>query len=148
VGHPPMAPRLRALATERLPIADRRGLGPRDPRPPLPQGAHAVRPDRRFARAGHGLRRRRAGECVGAVRGHNLSVLVSEAYDALAAARHADPFSILGPHGGDGAVVIRAFHPSAEAIDVVYAGGARTMARVHGGGVFEARFAGAGDVFD
>ncbi len=72
----------------------------------------------------------------------------SEAYGALAEARHADPFSVLGPHLVDGALVIRAFHPSATAIDAVQAGRATPMARVHDSGVFEARFPDTGAVVD
>ena len=72
----------------------------------------------------------------------------SEAYGALAEARHTDPFSVLGPHLVDGALVIRALHPSATAIDAVHAGRATPMARVHEGGVFEARFPDTGAVVD
>jgi 1,4-alpha-glucan branching enzyme len=75
-------------------------------------------------------------------------VLVSEAYAALAAARHADPFSILGPHTAGESLAVRALHPSAEAIDVVHAGGTTAMARVHQSGVFEATFPGSPETFD
>jgi 1,4-alpha-glucan branching enzyme len=72
----------------------------------------------------------------------------TDAYDALADARQADPFSILGPHVHDGRLVIRAFHPSAERIDVAHAGGPTAMARVHDAGVFEADFPGTAEPFD
>jgi 1,4-alpha-glucan branching enzyme len=75
-------------------------------------------------------------------------VHVSEAYGALAAARHADPFSILGPHLTDGGLTIRAFHPSRQAIDVIHAQGTTPMTRVDESGVFEAVFRGAGAAFD
>jgi 1,4-alpha-glucan branching enzyme len=71
-----------------------------------------------------------------------------DAFDALGAARHADPFSILGPHLDDGAVVIRAFHPSAERVEAVAAEGTTEMRRVHGAGIFEADFPDARGIFD
>lgn len=37
----------------------------------------------------------------------------------IAEGRHSDPFSILGRHIRDGAVVVRAYHPDAEGIDVL-----------------------------
>ena len=72
----------------------------------------------------------------------------TDAFDALAGARHSDPFSILGPHVQPGALVIRAFQPSAERIDVVHAAGATEMTRVHEAGVFEARLAGQREILD
>ncbi len=80
--------------------------------------------------------------------GHNRGVPALDAFDALGSARHSDPFAILGPHVQDGVLVIRAFHPSAERIDVAHAGGMTPMARIHEAGVFEARFPGVDDVFD
>ena len=71
----------------------------------------------------------------------------NDAYDALAGARHPDPFSLLGPHVEDGAVVIRAFQPSAEKVEVLHEGGPTEMPRVHGGGAFEASFP-ATEIFD
>jgi 1,4-alpha-glucan branching enzyme len=71
-----------------------------------------------------------------------------DAFDALGSARHADPFAILGPHVIDGSLVIRAFQPSAERIEVVRAQELTPMPRVHDAGVFEARFPGVGEVFD
>ena len=38
-------------------------------------------------------------------------------FDALAGARHPDPFAVLGPHVEGGAVVIRAYHPTAKLPD-------------------------------
>jgi len=64
----------------------------------------------------------------------------SDAFDALAGARHSDPFSVLGPHVEGGRLTLRAFNPSAAAIDVVHDGNATPMARVHPGGGFEATF--------
>ena len=72
----------------------------------------------------------------------------TEAYDALAEARHSDPFSVLGPHVADGRLIVRAFHPSAEGIEVAHASGASAMTRVHDAGVFEAEFPGTGEPFD
>ena len=63
-----------------------------------------------------------------------------DAFDALAGARHSDPFSVLGPHVEGGRLVLRAFNPSADAIDVVHDGTTTPMARVHPAGVFEATF--------
>jgi 1,4-alpha-glucan branching enzyme len=71
-----------------------------------------------------------------------------DAFDALGSARHSDPFAILGPHVLDGTLVIRAFHPSAERIDLAHAGSVTPMTRIHEAGVFEARFPGVGEVFD
>ena len=77
-------------------------------------------------------------------------------FEALSAARHPDPFSVLGPHlEGDG-LVIRAYQPSAESVYVVPAGrpAARkaltapaTMTR-DTSGVFEATFPDAKAIFD
>ena len=72
----------------------------------------------------------------------------THAFDAIVAGRDADPFAVLGPHLDGDTLVIRAFHPSAEFVDVSYAQGTRSMTRVHEGGVFEARFAGVPGVFD
>src|SRR4051812_15059307 len=59
--------------------------------------------------------------------------------DAIATARHSDPFSVLGPHVEDGHLVIRACFPAAEAVSVTQNGDAPVaMARRHPAGVFEA----------
>jgi 1,4-alpha-glucan branching enzyme len=71
-----------------------------------------------------------------------------DAFDAIAAARHADPFAVLGPHVQGGNLVIRAFHPSAERVEVAHAAGVAAMARLHPGGVFQAEFPGVAAVFD
>ncbi len=39
--------------------------------------------------------------------------------DALLAARHGDPFALLGPHAGPGGIIIRALVPDAEALAVL-----------------------------
>ena len=90
---------------------------------------------------------------------YNRSVPVPATFDALAAARQADPFSVLGPHLVGKALVIRAFLPAAERVEVVainliagVPGAPRDevtpMTRVHGGGGFEAKFPGVRAVFD
>ena len=68
-------------------------------------------------------------------------------FDALSGARHPDPFSILGPHVEAGAVVIRAYHPSARRVEIVRDGRAVETTR-HAGGIFEAIFPDAGAIFD
>jgi len=76
-------------------------------------------------------------------------VITQDAFDALAGARHGDPFSVLGPHVENGAVVVRAYQPSAERVEVARPGGGSTpMARIHPGGVFEAVFPKTAQVFD
>ena len=77
-----------------------------------------------------------------------MGVHAIDAFDAIGAARHSDPFAILGPHLAGGALLVRAFHPSAERAEVVHAGGVTPMARVHASGVFEARFPDTSAVFD
>ena len=77
-----------------------------------------------------------------------MSVHAIDAFDAIGAARHSDPFAILGPHLAAGTLVIRAFHPSAERADVLHAGRETPMARVHASGVFEARFPDTPAIFD
>ena len=72
----------------------------------------------------------------------------TDAFDALAAARHSDPFSLLGPHVEASALVVRAFQPSADRVDVMHAGAAIEMVRVHEAGVFEARLGGQRDIVD
>ena len=67
--------------------------------------------------------------------------------DALAGARHPDPFSVLGPHLEDGAVVLRTWQPSAARVDVVRDAIASPMTDA-GSGLFEAVFSGATKIFD
>jgi 1,4-alpha-glucan branching enzyme len=76
-----------------------------------------------------------------------LIVPAAAAFDALAGARHPDPFAFLGPHIEDRRVVIRAFLPSAERVEVLHAGGATELSRTHGTGGFEAAFP-ATEIFD
>jgi 1,4-alpha-glucan branching enzyme len=71
-----------------------------------------------------------------------------DAFDALAGARHSDPFSILGPHLDGSALAIRAFQPSAARMEVLHAGGATEMTRAHESGVFEARLPGQRETVD
>ena len=59
--------------------------------------------------------------------------------DAIVAADHADPFAVLGPHEIGGHLVIRAFVPGAERVEVTTADGERALAdlpRVHADGLF------------
>ena len=64
-------------------------------------------------------------------------------FDALAEARHHDPFSILGPHVVDEGVVIRAFLPQAEQVSIIRPGGdAVPMQKRHDAGIFEGLLAG------
>ena len=60
------------------------------------------------------------------------------AIDAIASARHSDPFSILGPHLDDSRLVIRACLPAADTVTVVSGGAEVPMTRRHPAGVFEA----------
>ena len=69
----------------------------------------------------------------------NNSTLDQGAIDAIVGGYHGAPFDILGPHIVDGAMVIRAFRPDAERIDVAI--GAKEpvpMVRIHDVGLFEA----------
>ena len=60
--------------------------------------------------------------------------------DALARGAHRDPFSVLGPHVVESELIVRAVLPWASAARVVIDGKPRReMARLHPGGVFEAR---------
>jgi 1,4-alpha-glucan branching enzyme len=74
----------------------------------------------------------------------------NEAIEALTRADHGDPFSILGMHGGGGALSVRAFRPDAAKLEVIELGGAaRTWIaeRVTQDGFFEAALTGATDRF-
>jgi 1,4-alpha-glucan branching enzyme len=65
------------------------------------------------------------------------------AIEALVQGRHADPFSLLGPHENKNGWVIRALLPGAGAVTAIAPDGA-TLAEftlVHEGGLFEARIA-------
>ncbi|MBB6250642.1 1,4-alpha-glucan branching protein GlgB [Nitrospirillum iridis] len=61
--------------------------------------------------------------------------------EALLAARHDDPFAILGLHDGAAGLVIRAFVPGAQSVEAVAPDGATIapLTRVHDAGVFEGR---------
>jgi 1,4-alpha-glucan branching enzyme len=74
-------------------------------------------------------------------------VTANAAFDALAGARHPDPFSVLGPHTDAGPLVIRTYQPAAERVDVIRDGRPSEMSR-HPSGVFEAQFPGTDAAFD
>src|ERR1044072_7119482 len=64
--------------------------------------------------------------------------------EPLVRREHASPHDILGAHAADGAVVIRAFRPSAASVRAVPAtGDAVELEQIHPGGVFEGIIAGA-----
>ena len=60
--------------------------------------------------------------------------------EAIAAGRHHDPFSYLGPHKKGRGRVVRTLQPQARSVELIDAGGEvlATMQRVHDEGVFEA----------
>ena len=68
---------------------------------------------------------------------------------ALVAARHRDPFAVLGPHDDNGATVVRAFQPAARAIELrlVSTGQLLPMTERDPAGLFEVRVAAAHGVF-
>jgi 1,4-alpha-glucan branching enzyme len=86
----------------------------------------------------------------------NVKTADSHAVDAIAAARHPDPFSFLGPHFDaqqPGRLVVRAMLPGAQAAAIVRgdasaAAPAVTMAKRHAAGVFEGEIAGVAEVPD
>jgi 1,4-alpha-glucan branching enzyme len=60
--------------------------------------------------------------------------------DAIVEARHGDPFGVLGPHETADGLVVRAFVPGAETLEVLPQGSDRplaTLRRVHDAGFFE-----------
>ncbi|WP_225421222.1 1,4-alpha-glucan branching protein GlgB [Sphingomonas parva] len=63
---------------------------------------------------------------------------------AIAAARHADPFAILGPHKHEAGTVVRAFVPGAERLTLIDGRGKTlgSLERVHDDGFFEGLIAG------
>jgi len=65
----------------------------------------------------------------------------TSALDALAGGRHSDPFSLLGLHREGGARVVRTLQPQATSVSLVSVNGIVLcpMAKVHPGGVFEAK---------
>ncbi len=69
-------------------------------------------------------------------------MLSPEVIVVLAAARHADPFAVLGLHEIEGALWVRSVQPDATAVAVIDATSGRLVAplqRVHADGVFEGR---------
>ena len=70
--------------------------------------------------------------------------------DALADARHADPFSILGPHRDGDSLAIRTFQPAAADVDLARLDDGTTtrMTRIHPVGIYEASFRHLGEPFD
>ncbi len=78
-----------------------------------------------------------------------MAVIAPGALDALAGARHSDPFGVLGPHLDGDSLIIRAIQPAAERVDVIRSGRGETpMSRTHHGGVWEAVFPATTSVFD
>jgi 1,4-alpha-glucan branching enzyme len=74
---------------------------------------------------------------------------LAAAFDAIAGARHPDPFAFLGPHVAAGRVVMRAMLPGAQAATVVRADGtAVLMEKRHPAGVFEAALPGVSEIPD
>jgi len=69
--------------------------------------------------------------------------------EAIAAARHSDPFSVLGPHIERGRLTIRACLPAAEAVTITRVGAAPVpMTRRHPAGVYEAALTDTHEVTD
>lgn len=70
-----------------------------------------------------------------------LSGLAPEALQSLLDGRHADPFSILGPHHSDGHWLVRVFLPGARAVGLRVAGTAteQALACAHPEGLFVGR---------
>ena len=66
-----------------------------------------------------------------------------EAVEAFLAARHADPFALLGAHAAEGGVVLRAFVPHAEFLDVLHEAGRTPLTRRDDAGFFEGLVPGA-----
>ena len=63
--------------------------------------------------------------------------------DALLAARHADPFALLGPHAVPEGIVLRAFMPGAETLQALCGGAAHPLERRRDEGFFEGLIPGA-----
>jgi 1,4-alpha-glucan branching enzyme len=71
-------------------------------------------------------------------------VTVAAEIERLVARDHHDPHRVLGAHGARGGVVVRAFRPGAERVDVLPEGGEPVrLRRVHREGVFAGRVPGA-----
>jgi 1,4-alpha-glucan branching enzyme len=71
------------------------------------------------------------------------------ALDAIATARHSDPFSVLGPHLEGGRLTIRACFPGAQNVAVTREGADPVpMVRRHPAGVYEANVPNASEIVD
>jgi len=57
--------------------------------------------------------------------------------EALLAARHGDPFAVLGPHRSNGGFVLRALVPGAERVELLTTGSPVELEQVHPDGLFE-----------
>ena len=81
---------------------------------------------------------------------HQSSLLSAADVHALVTGRHRDPFRVLGPHEAGSGLVVRAVRPGAARVAVVRQPGGTPidMARVHDGGLFEARVEGELATFD
>ena len=78
-----------------------------------------------------------------------MKASVDRSIEAIAGARHHDPFSILGPHVVDGGVSIRAIQPHAEQVTVLRHGAEpMAMERRHEAGVYEALIEGLREIPD
>jgi 1,4-alpha-glucan branching enzyme len=78
-----------------------------------------------------------------------VTIAAERLLEALAGARHPDPFSVLGPHVVDGGVSIRAILPDAEHVEVALRDGRTvSMARRHPAGVFDALIEGLRELPD
>src|SRR5205823_3183178 len=65
--------------------------------------------------------------------------IAAQDLERLLALRHSDPHSILGAHPTAEGLVVRAFRPAAERVDLLLDGGPpKPMARRHEDGLFEA----------
>jgi 1,4-alpha-glucan branching enzyme len=62
--------------------------------------------------------------------------------DGLLALRHANPHSVLGAHAMAGGLVVRAFRPEAERIQVIFDGQSHAMKRLRTEGLFELQLPG------
>jgi 1,4-alpha-glucan branching enzyme len=77
------------------------------------------------------------------------TITIPRNFEALAGARHSDPFSVLGPHVERGRLVIRAIQPAARSVDVVRAGRADVAMELrHPAGIFEAVLEDESEVVD
>src|SRR5687768_15485133 len=96
---------------------------------------------------GDAARAGRRGSAAGG--GGVVKAAADRALDAIAGARHADPFSFLGPHVVDGGVCIRAMLPRAEYVTIVRPDADPVpMERRHRAGVFEGLLEGAREIPD